>query len=404
MIQDYGISPAKRPTRDYSTSGIDRTKSGVLIGGELIAVDTHPQLFTVQVLLTITLYSTVSGKLDISTLAPITRSYIWNFELCNKMAVQSGYAASPLNLYSLPNEVLVSILTPFPTRSLLPLTVVSHRFHALILRILHYRLLVATSLKDYKLMLECFHPSSKLTEPHVFCKYLGTDGLSDKHEGVGSLYENCETAEQLARLGSLYSRFRPEPPMEDDTGRTFLVPPTGRVLELAGAIESLSADNTGEDSPAEPPQLIKRAVHLEEFEDFSQLCTVVNLVKVVPNSSMLLSAVTIQDGTVRVWRDWLKDQSNHKDKLGISSNDPNDTRILWADTNENVGLKLRVREKRWNRFLPVLVHKDEELAVSYELEIEELYIRTTRLLMTLEESLQEEQNCSKAIVFGSYRV
>ncbi|RWQ91494.1 hypothetical protein C8Q69DRAFT_482767 [Paecilomyces variotii] len=300
------------------------------------------------------------------------------------MAVQSGYAASPLNLYSLPNEVLVSILTPFPTRSLLPLTVVSHRFHALILRILHYRLLIATSLKDYKLMLECFHPSSKLTEPHVFCKYLGTDGLSDKHEGVGSLYENCETAEQLARLGSLYSRFRPEPPMEDDTGRTFLVPPT--------------------DSPAEPPQLIKRAVHLEEFEDFSQLCTVVNLVKVVPNSSMLLSAVTIEDGTVRVWRDWLKDQSNHKDKLGISSNDPNNTRILWADTNENVGLKLRVREKRWNRFLPVLVHKDEELAVSYELEIEELYIRTTRLLMTLEESLQEEQNCSKAIVFGSYRV
>lgn len=219
-------------------------------------------------------------------------------------------------------------------------------------------------------MLECFHPSSKLTEPHVFCKYLGTDGLSDKHEGVGSLYENCETAEQLARLGSLYSRFRPEPPMEDDTGRTLLVPPTGRVLELAGAIESLSADNTGEDSPAEPPQLIKRAVHLEEFEDFSQLCTVVNLVKVVPNSSMLLSAVTIEDGTVRVWRDWLKDQSNHKDKLGISSNDPNNTRILWADTNENVGLKLRVREKRWNRFLPVLVHKDEELAVSYELEIE----------------------------------
>ncbi|KAL1847342.1 hypothetical protein Plec18167_001423 [Paecilomyces lecythidis] len=303
------------------------------------------------------------------------------------MAVHSALSASPSNLYSLPNEVLVSILTPFPTRSLLPLTAVSHRFHALILRILHYRLLVAASLKDYKLMLECFHPSSKLTEPHVFCKYLGTDGLSDKHEGVGSLYEDCETAEKLARLGSLYSRFRPEPPMEDNAGRTFLVPPTGRVLELAGAIESLSADNTAEESPAQPPQLIKRAVNLEEFEDFSQLCTVVNLVKVVPNSSMLLSAVTIEDGIVRVWRDWLKDQSKavfksaedvHReghigDKLGIPPNDPSDSRILWVDTNENVGLKLRVREKRWNRFLPVLIHKDEELAVSYELEIEGEY-------------------------------
>lgn len=247
-------------------------------------------------------------------------------------------------------------------------------------------------------MLECFHPSSKLTEPHVFCKYLGTDGLSDKHEGVGSLYENCETAEKLARLGSLYSRFRPEPPMEDDTGRTFLVPPTGRVLELAGALESLSADNSSKDSLDEPPQLIKRTVNIEEFEDFSQLCTVVNLVKVVPNSSMLLSAVTIEDGVVRIWRDWLKDQSkaasqaqghstyegNVGGKSGISANDPNDSRILWVDRNENVGLKLRVKEKRWNRFLPVLVHKDEELAVTYELEIEgmhQLFIGRQQLLI-----------------------
>lgn len=201
---------------------------------------------------------------------------------------------------------------------------------------------------------------------------------------MGSLYENCETAEKLARLGSLYSRFRPGPPMEDDNGRTFLVPPSGRVLELAGALESLGADNTTEESHEEPPQLIKRMVNIEEFEDFSQLCTVVNLVKVVPNSSMLLSAVTIEDGIVRVWRDWLKYQSkaafkaqehsayegNVGGKSGTSANDPNDSRILWVDRNENVGLKLRVKEKRWNRFLPVLIHKDEELAVSYELEIE----------------------------------
>jgi hypothetical protein len=128
-------------------------------------------------------------------------------------------------------------------------------------------------------------------------------------------------------------------------------------------------------------------VNIEEFEDFSQLCTVVNLVKVIPNSSMLLSAVTIEDGIVRVWRDWLKYQSkavfkakehsthegNVGGKSGTSANDPNDSRILWVDRNENVGLKLRVKEKRWNRFLPVLIHKDEELAVSYELEIEGMF-------------------------------
>jgi hypothetical protein len=64
-------------------------------------------------------------------------------------------------------------------------------------------------LTDYKLILECFHPTSKLTEPHVFCKYLGTPGLSDKYEGEGSLYENIDTAQQLGRLGTLYSIFKP---------------------------------------------------------------------------------------------------------------------------------------------------------------------------------------------------
>lgn len=103
----------------------------------------------------------------------------------------------------------MQILTPFTTRELLHLATVSQRFHALVLRLLHYRLLLSASLTEYKLILECFHPTSKLTEPHVFCKYVGTPGLSDKYEGEGSLYENIDTAKQLGRLGSVYSIFRP---------------------------------------------------------------------------------------------------------------------------------------------------------------------------------------------------
>jgi hypothetical protein len=139
------------------------------------------------------------------------------------MEVNSSQA---FHLYSLPNEVLyartilspspnlhdqvfVQILSPFTTRELLPLAMVSQRFYALILRLLHYRLLLSASLTEYKLILECFHPTSKLTEPHHFCNYLGTPGLSDKHEGEGSLYENIDTAHQLGRLGSVYSIFRP---------------------------------------------------------------------------------------------------------------------------------------------------------------------------------------------------
>lgn len=85
-------------------------------------------------------------------------------------------------------------------------------------------------------MLECFHPSAKLTEPNVFCKYLGTDGLSNRHEGEGSLYENVETAQKLGRLTSLYSRFRPEAAVEERSSRIRLTRSGSRrlfVVEVA---------------------------------------------------------------------------------------------------------------------------------------------------------------------------
>ena len=112
-------------------------------------------------------------------------------------------------------QLIVQLLTPFPTRALLPLTAVSQRFHNIILRILHYRLLLAASLKEYRLILECYHPSTKWTEPYLFCTYLGTDGLSSKHEGEGSLYADCANAARLQKLSGLYSRFRPARPEEE---------------------------------------------------------------------------------------------------------------------------------------------------------------------------------------------
>ncbi|KAL1969860.1 hypothetical protein VTN77DRAFT_7369 [Rasamsonia byssochlamydoides] len=346
------------------------------------------------------------------------------------MATTDDNTSPRLHLYSLPNEVLVHILTLFPTRALLPLTRVSHRFHALILRILHYRLLIAASLKEYKLMLECFHPSSKLTEPHVFCSYLGTDGLSDKHEE----YENFTPAERLARLTAVYSRFRPEPTTEEVSPRPRTWrPPAGATIGPEGATATeANADGDlveeSEDVPEERVQFLKRTVSLDGFEDFSQLCVVMNLVKVVPGSTLLLSAVTIEDGVIRIWRDWLKEQARStldaaaQSRAAFQEGDPEiergtageqttasmsneeDKRILWVDGKRNVGLKLRVKEKKWNRNAPVLMHRDERHAVSYEVEIEEVRIRTTRLLLTVEQSLEEQQQFPKAVIFGAYRV
>lgn len=284
-------------------------------------------------------------------------------------------------------QIFVQILNPFSTRDILPLAKVSHRFHALVLRILHYRLLVAASLKEYKLILECFHPASKLTEPHVFCKYLGTDGLSDKHEGEGSLYENVKETQKLGRLTSLYSRFRPEITVEERTIGSRLVP---------------------FENGLDPDDLtVKRAVHIEDTEDFSQLCVMVNLVKVMPSSNRLLSAVTVEDGVVRLFRNWLREQAQKAD--------PD---ILWVDQGKNVGLKMRVREKRRPGQAAILIHRDEA-PVSYDVDIEgisppsccfpveanyesrpELHVRTTRVLLTLEQALQEQQNYRHAVVFS----
>ncbi|PWY84738.1 F-box domain protein [Aspergillus sclerotioniger CBS 115572] len=260
-----------------------------------------------------------------------------------------------LHLYSLPNEVLVQILSSFSTRSLIPWARVSYRFHALILRILHYRLLVGAPLQEYKLILECFHPSSKLIEPHVFCTYLGTDDLNS--------YEGNATR----RLSSVYSRFRPEVTVEERSNGTRLVPVT----------------DDGQD-PHRDDLVVTRPINLEEFEEFFQLCVLVNIVKVMPGTNLLLSAHTVEDGVIRVFRDWLRDEE--KRFREFIPEGAGHSQMLWVDQSKSVGIKVRVRGR------------NDEQFTSYELDIEELHIRSVRLLLTLEKSQEEQQNYYKAVV------
>jgi hypothetical protein len=167
---------------------------------------------------------------------------------------------------------------------------------------------------------------------------------------------------------------------------------------------------------------VTRPVNLDEDENFSQLCVVVNIVKVMPGTNLLLSTMTVEDGVIRVFRDWLKEQTKRPGSATTPGGDSDDgeSHMLWVGQSKNVGLKVRVREKQYiNRHAPVLVHQDEDPFVSYELYIDgklvstllhsfiaridnfpaELHIRTTRLLMTMEQSLQEEQNYTKAMIF-----
>jgi hypothetical protein len=198
-----------------------------------------------------------------------------------------------------------------------------------------------------------------------------------------------------------------------------LEPPSGREDEDVQE----SNGNTQQGQADSQEQFFKKQINLDEFEGFSQLCTMVNLVKVAPNSTRLISAINVEEGIIRVWRHWLKEHAGRKHG-GVSRETPDkdDDSVLWVDNRENVGLKLRVKEKRWNRQAPVLIHADEEMAATYEVEIEgrsskafeeravllnrgaEIRIRTTRLLLTVEQSLAEQQNYSKAVIIGPVHV
>jgi len=298
-------------------------------------------------------------------------------------------------------QVLVQILKPFTTHDLLPLTAVSHRFHALILRILHYRLFIVAALEEYKLILECYHPSCKATEPYLLCTYLGTNGLSDKHEGQGLLYEDCGSTGQLGRLGALYSRFRPKRVDGEQRlrGRRHGPP----ILAVDGGAEASSSSTTGMGSganaaPGEDTKgnnaLVSHTVILDEFEVFSQLCAVANLV----HRSAFPTCVNLMEGVVRLWRGWLAEQArlqerfaeqakdteeveeeisafnvkNHVDVGNRQDSDPlsEDQRILWVDGKRNIGLKVRVCERKLVRGMHILVHQDDnDVAVSYEIRI-----------------------------------
>jgi len=248
-------------------------------------------------------------------------------------------------------------------------------------------------LKERTLLLECYHPSTKLSTPSLNCEYLGTHELdSANHSSEADLYadlEGCKTG-QLGKLAGLYSHFRPlKPEAERRTVRR----------HPAGGSFIMAANDLVDDHE----EFVCQNIHLEGHELFSQLCTVTNVVKPGPRG-LLLGCVNISEGITRVWRDWLAEQARFKpeDVTGSSSLDAERAeRLLWADKNNSVGLRMRVVERDGGT-APVLIREDEDEPVSYTLQYE-VVIRTKQLLLMIEQSIdQEVSHSGKAIVIGSW--
>ena len=347
---------------------------------------------------------------------------------------------APTSILDLPNELILQTLSSFQTTELLTITTLSHRFHALIIRLLQTRLFQAANLPDHTLLLECYHPSQKLTEPPLYCTYLGTPGLDTCVEDDNEDHYN--PIGRISTLRNLYSSFIPY--------RRQIKPYAKQYRHPAGDIPGSRTHPSSSSAVKEEEQdAVRQILSLEGHELFTQLCAVTNIVRVGPRNGLFRSFVEVQEGVVRVWREWLArrasmdaggtestieisalnlDKPNGKNVIRENDVDGtgiidicNDDRILWIDMPKNVGLRVDVSEKKWRRNMPVLMHADEEVSVSYEVVYQgtrydrelqdisninghpELLVRTSHLLLMLEKSaLQQENHSGKAVVFGSF--
>jgi hypothetical protein len=129
---------------------------------------------------------------------------------------------------------------------------------------------------------------------------------------------------------------------------------------------------------------IEHTINLDSHELFSQFCAIANLVKVGPRRGVFLSVVNVEEKVMRVWREWLDErakeytQLKNRETRGRQNEDEavlgciaDDKAILWTDHRRNVGLRVIIKERKWQSrdTGPILVEADEEQPVSYSVEI-----------------------------------
>jgi len=273
-------------------------------------------------------------------------------------------ASRTLSLLSLPNELLLHILTPFPTQSLLALAPVCQRLHALIYRLILQRLRAAANPPDHTLLLECYHPSAKLTEPALYCTYLRTPGLpADASAGTAP---RDSRPPQLRHLRALYSTFAPQ--------RRAPSPPAAPARHPAGEVSG-TRTHAAAAARAAQGERVAHVVSLEGHELFAQLCAAANLVRPGPRPGLFGSVQRVEEGVVRVWRQWLGRAAARGAPgggAGARAEDwEGDESVLWVDLRRHVGLRVSVRSREWKRNMPVLWSaSDDDVAVSYEIELQ----------------------------------
>lgn len=138
-------------------------------------------------------------------------------------------------------------------------------------------------------------------------------------------------------------------------------------------------------------------VTIDSHDLFSQLTTLSYIGQRDPGTGLLFKVQDIGEGTIRVWRDWLSQRCEKKtwtdrDPIAIHHDGANasvdkakaktdstmecidptkEPNVLWANTRDyDVGIKFRVKERKWDKDDPLMNSNDVEAAVSYIVEFE----------------------------------
>jgi hypothetical protein len=132
----------------------------------------------------------------------------------------------------------------------------------------------------------------------------------------------------------------------------------------------------------------------ETYTDFVSLPLQVaqtNLVK-IGSHNLFTNFVDIEEGVLRVWREWLRDiaakgstanteiPNEVVEEVGKGKEivrevkeekaDLNDPRILWVSPRKDSGIRFNVRERKLRRDAPILISTDEDMPVTYEIELD----------------------------------
>ncbi|KAK6349457.1 hypothetical protein TWF696_005741 [Orbilia brochopaga] len=229
-----------------------------------------------------------------------------------------------------------------PTRALAVAAGTSKLIHDIASYILAQRLRHTLELGGYQLIYECYAAEDKYNHPYNHCEYNGAH--------AGTQAQKLKPSE-FNSLSTLYTHFTPTP---YDASHRF---------QQQCQISSVM--------PSQQLQPAWTSVTIDTGDLFTQVCAIAKLVRIGARGER--SVIPVFESFFRVRRDWLDDACEEGNSVD------GDSGVVWVGMGENVGLKLRVGERRITGAC-----REDEPAVQYRVEYQSLVIRATYLLEAIE--------------------